>query len=278
MSEQVNSDKFVLGLEQNALDSLMHGVEHFINAEKPTDLKYTILHIFHAVELFLKARLAKVEPFLIFKKPKSDHTVDFKTLVERLCEKGITLSEQNCRDLNELRKIRNLIEHYQINESHSSIEHFLGRTMYFLDSFLRNELDINLEERLDAETYRILSQALYSYQERLAKAKEGMRKVQQELEKGVRFKERAFLYSLLFCEECGEETVIIPDPTVPRGTVHCFFCDAHFTVTTCERCSSYILLSTSLQESHAADDDEDDDLPELCESCWEEIELLRTYD
>jgi hypothetical protein len=61
----VNENNFALGLEQNAMDSLVNGVEHFVNSEKPTDLQYTILHMFHAVELFLKARLAKVTPQLI---------------------------------------------------------------------------------------------------------------------------------------------------------------------------------------------------------------------
>ena len=75
MSNSVNENKFELSLEQNALDSLVHGVEHYVNEEKPTDLKYTILHVFHAVELFLKARLAKNDPSSIFKKRRNNHTV-----------------------------------------------------------------------------------------------------------------------------------------------------------------------------------------------------------
>ncbi len=45
MSYSASRDNLELNLEQNAMDSLVHGVEHFVNEEKPSDLKYTILHI-----------------------------------------------------------------------------------------------------------------------------------------------------------------------------------------------------------------------------------------
>ncbi len=217
------------------MDSLVHGVEHFVNEEKPSDLKYTILHTFHAVELFLKARLAKVNPRLII--TKNDHTIYYGTLIERLKKEGVSLSEQDQRDLDALREMRNSIEHHQINESRSNIEHYLGRAMYFLESFLQRELGINLKQQLDEETYRILSDALQLYILRLEKAKE-------ELQLGARIDEIPYLYELRRCEECGEETIIIPDPTSHDNKVHCFFCEARFFVETCERCGSYILSLT----------------------------------
>ncbi len=238
------------------MDSLVHGVEHFVNEEKPSDLKYTILHTFHAVELFLKARLAKVNPRLII--TKNDHTIYYGTLIERLKKEGVSLSEQDQRDLDTLREMRNSIEHHQINESRSNIEHYLGRAMYFLESFLQRELGINLKQQLDEETYRILSDALQLYKLRLEKAKE-------ELQLGARIDEIPYLYELRRCEECGEETIIIPDPTSHDNKVHCFFCEARFFVETCERCGSYIL---SLTPSYAK---EDIDEPDICEDCWDEF-------
>jgi hypothetical protein len=83
LSNSVNENEFVLGLEQNAMDSLVHGVEHFVNEEKPTDLRYTILHVFHAVELFLKARLAKDDPLSIFTNRRTDSkAIDFNNSPE----------------------------------------------------------------------------------------------------------------------------------------------------------------------------------------------------
>jgi hypothetical protein len=270
LDNSVNEHDFVLGLEQNAMDSLEHGVEHFVNAEKPTDLKYTILHTFHAVELFLKARLAKVNPQLIF--TRNHYTVDYRTLIDRLENAGVNLSEQNRHDLDALRGIRNSIEHHQIQGNRRDIEHYLGRAMYFLDSFLQHELGINLEEQLDEDTYRTLSEALYSYKERLEKAEERVKKVCEEMERDAFIEKIPYLCERLRCEECGEETVIIPDPTSHDDKVHCFFCEARFFVETCERCGSYMLSSL---HSHLK---RDRDEPNICEYCWDEFKYRVEHD
>jgi hypothetical protein len=47
-------ENFVLGLEENAIDSLVHAVEHFLAEERPTDLKYTISISFMLLSCFLK--------------------------------------------------------------------------------------------------------------------------------------------------------------------------------------------------------------------------------
>ena len=245
------------------MDSLIHGVEHYVNEEKLTDLKYTILHVFHAVELFLKARLAKVDPSQIF--TRKGHTVDFKTLIDRLDEVVIQLSARNLDDLNTLRLIRNSIEHHQITGNRKEIEHYIGRAMFFLDSFLQQELGINLKEQLDEETYRILSEALFSYQERVEKAKEQVKKTCEEMVRGERPEDIPYLYTLMHCEECSEETVIIPDPTSKDNSVHCFFCDARFLVETCERCGSYMLSSFSSRTN------KDRDELYICEYCWDNM-------
>ena len=68
-------DKIEIGLEENALDSLKHGIEHFIRDTSKTDLKYAILHIAHSVELFIKARLSKEHFLLIFFKPENSNRI-----------------------------------------------------------------------------------------------------------------------------------------------------------------------------------------------------------
>jgi len=263
LSNSVNENDFVLCLEQNAMDSLVHGVEHFVNEEKLTDLKYTILHVFHAVELFLKARLAQNDPLSIFRDPRTNYTVNFQTSIQRLSKIGVNMSKQNRNDLDALHKIRNSIEHHQIERSRSEIEHYLGRAMYFLDSFLQRELGIKLKDELDEDTYRVLSEAFYTYTERLPGANEQLKEVQNEMMRHADPKERSLPYSIEVCGECGEETIIIPDPTSPSGTVQCFLCHTRFYVETCERCGSYMLFSSRSEKEI--------DEPNICEYCWDEF-------
>ncbi len=52
------------GLIENAKDSFTLGAEFFVQKGRKTYLKHTVLNLFHATELFLKARLAKVHPIL----------------------------------------------------------------------------------------------------------------------------------------------------------------------------------------------------------------------
>jgi len=265
VKNSLNDNDFVLGLEENAMDSLVHGVEHyigFIDEHNPTDLKYAILHVFHALELFLKARLAKAHPLLIYQKPEDGgiadnkaNTVDFKSLIGRLRNVSVDLSRQNLVDLDSLHTIRNSIEHHRVEGSSQVIEDYVGKAMRFLKNFLQKELGIILRERLDKDAYNTLSNVLDSYNERLERAKQELPDLQD--------KDGVPLYSLAICEECLEETIVIPDPTSHDDTVHCFFCDAHFYVTVCERCGSFILSSAPSQR--------DVEEPELCSDCWDEM-------
>jgi hypothetical protein len=271
MNALSNAHNFVLGLEENALDSLVHAVEHFLADEKDTDLKYTVLHVFHAAELFLKARLAQTEPSLIYKDPKKtgedDQTIGFIEAKKRLLQVAVSLSEQDLNNLDELRKVRNKIEHYRITASRTEIEQYVGRAMDFLDIFLRKELKINLKKALDeidgdGETYKTLYTAWFSYIRRMAE--EGGITQHRRDKEG---------YDFFVCEECGEEAIVFPDPTSQDGTVHCFNCLSCFSVDFCLRCSTPILSlheisTTGMQINNF---DEEDNSWGFCELCNEEI-------
>jgi hypothetical protein len=89
MAQQDTSEqqRLVITLEENAMDSLIHGIEHHLYGKRKSDWKYIVLHVFHAVELFLKARLAKHDEKLIYTNRKDGHTV---SCVEGLCCKNQT--------------------------------------------------------------------------------------------------------------------------------------------------------------------------------------------
>lgn len=255
-----DDNDFVLTLEENAMDSLVHAVEHFIAGKKETDLKYTILHVFHAVELFLKARLAKADPNQIYEKPDNSganaYTVKFDELIKRLGKFNVDLSRQDKNNLQFLRQVRNSIEHHRLNANSEQIEDYVGRAMRFLETFLENELGITLKAELNKEVYHILSEALYSYEERLKKA-------EQEMEKHLPQHPRdRVLYEVLFCQDCDEKTVAFPDETSKDGTVHCFFCERRFYGGFCGRCGCAIVSATA---------SEDDDGIVICDNCCDQI-------
>jgi hypothetical protein len=266
-----NAPDFVLGLEENALDSLVHGVEHFLADEKDTDLKYTVLHVFHAAELFLKARIAQVDQSLIYKDPKKtgedDQTIGFFDAKKRLVQAGVCLSEKDFDNLNELRRVRNRIEHYRITGSRDEIEQYVGRAMDFLDIFLRKELGISLKDALDeldknGETYKTLSMAWFSYIRRMAE-EGGITQHRRDREG----------YEFFICDECEEEAIAFPDPISKDRTVHCFCCQSRYSVDYCWRCNTPMLslIQPGTTETHIENFDEEDGNWRLCDFCSEQI-------
>jgi hypothetical protein len=268
MTNFLSGNDFVLGLEENAMDSLEHAVEHFCDGERETDLKYTVLHIFHATELFLKARLAKAGLEQIYRNKRVEvdgYTVDFKELKKRLCHVGVKLSEQDKNDLEFLRKVRNSIEHYQVAGDYEEIENYAGRAMRFLKIFLYKELGIDLKNELNDHTYEALLDAFGSYSERMA---------QQNI--SLHPKDYGVEHDLLLCEKCDKEAVAFPDPTSKDGTIHCFRCEVRYSIKFCLRCGCPILSlvepgESTVQDINEEDFDENDD-GRLCSECLEQID------
>jgi hypothetical protein len=270
-------ENFVLGLEENAIDSLVHAVEHFLAEERPTDLKYTILHIFHAIELFLKARLAMFDSELIYEKPKKDgtrHTIRFGQLKELLCKQGVVLSEQDEKNLAYLQEIRNSIEHHRIDCSRNDIEEYVGCAVYFLETFLFNELGISLKKQLDKvdeDAYQTLSKAWFFHFKRMDA-------------NGIPFHpKRRMDFDFFMCEQCDEESVVFPDPRTNSDAAYCFCCFSYYKVYHCPHCEiNYISdldpTATAIENSESSQDIDcqlgEEDWPDnwsFCENCMDRI-------
>jgi hypothetical protein len=156
--------QLVLTLEDNAMDSLVHGVEHYLYGKRKSDLKYVVLHVFHAVELFLKARLAQKDEKLIYNR-KGNTVNTLEALVRLIKEVNVPLdSYVECQfnqdtnkpkyvmigDLEQLRQARNGIEHNVVELDKAQVTNFLGAAFRFLDDFTYRELGLSLEEQLEA--------------------------------------------------------------------------------------------------------------------------------
>ena len=130
---------------ENAVDSLRHGAAHYIlRDENPTAIKHAVLLVQHSIELFLKESLARAHPVLVYQnldKTISDNspTVGLVEAVQRLENVGRALSADQVRDLLEIRKRRNRIEHYVFDPSDDHVS-VVGRAIRFLLHFLPSYL------------------------------------------------------------------------------------------------------------------------------------------
>ncbi|MBI5223566.1 hypothetical protein HY990_04030 [Candidatus Micrarchaeota archaeon] len=272
---------FVLDLEHNALSSLLHGIKHYVDAlallnarfsiphKLITDnFKFAIIHVFHSVELFLKAKLAEAHPLLIYSKPENEinedaHTVGFEALLGRLSNLGVKFTKEDRGNINALRKMRNSIEHHKIQKDIEDVKLYVGRAARFLEKFLEGELDITLKEEIleedseeGEETYKILSVAIQSYEERLQNAKEEM-----ESFLPVDIKDRFTDYEIISCDTCEEETIIIPDDRYEDNRTKCFFCGEEYYYEHCTRCGLPVLSYKPLEDGDC----------NPCSDCWHEI-------
>lgn len=256
-NEQGERD-FFISLEDNAFGSLEHGVEHFLGGSK-RDLKFTVLHIFHAVELLLKARLAKEHPLLILQRPEDDrehgHTVDYFVMLKRLKNLGVKFSREEMKSLDFLHGVRNKIEHRELADNRIQIEDYIARAVKLLDRFVSQELGIRLKDRIEVRLYKEMLQVMYSYEER-------QQIIQGEIHDALPGRPKEQLdYVLMACENCEEEAVLVPDPTSEDNSVHCFACETRFDYFTCDNCGTPVLLSSP------SDEREDD----ICDACWNSL-------
>lgn len=255
------AEEITIELLDNAKSSLIHGIQHYLafrKTEATEDIKFAIIHVFHAVELFLKARLAQAHPMLVFTKPEcaeddDPHTVQFEVLVRRLKCAEVSLSGADFSALDGLRKVRNQIEHHRIKKPVEEVQAYLCNAARFFESFLEREFSICLKDELSDEAYRALSEAIHTHEERLAQAR-------AEIDKCLPGDKDRLLYTFSYCPECGEETIVTPDPVTEDHRVHCFFCGEEFYHDECPGCGGPILSSVPITE---------DNHPLLCEDCWE---------
>lgn len=296
----LTQQKLVVKLEENAMDSLVHGVEHHLYGRRKTNWKYVILHVFHSVELFLKARLVKHDEALIYRRNGntvgSDEAIGLLVTKVKLSLFGYVERQESGKyrlggALNALREARNAIEHKEVALKPDEVEEFLGAAFIFLDTFVSEELGLSLKTELDAldearkeelledgvevddietqNTYRTLSMANLFY-------------IQHMWTEGIPVldpKMKWTGYEYFTCEMCDKEAIAVPDPRSKHLRIaHCFNCLAEYTVCYCIRCDrSYISFLKEWKKQvdissypdwvDSVDNDEVDSFCQLC-SDW----------
>jgi hypothetical protein len=214
------SPKVEFELADNAFDYIVSAAEHAKRAS-PRDLKYAILHLFAGIELLLKARLYVHDWKLIFASSKKAdqaalktgdfRSVDFETACERLAtEVSVSVDDATKNRLNELRKIRNKVQHFEVAVDAKQVTSLLA----FGTSFVIDFTNVHLPELLAPrdETLNQIYEHLRDFKHFVA---ERFKEVRGDLEAAA---------TKIECPRCWQETLIIGDYDDPT----CPFCGAEF--------------------------------------------------
>jgi ribosomal protein L37AE/L43A len=232
---------------ENALDYFLSAAE-YAGEDDVRSLKYSILHAAASVELVLKARLFKEHWSLIFADvDKADEAAlrsgDFKsadpqTVIERL-EKiaKVKISKGELDNLDELRKLRNCIQHFAVIIKKPQASSLVAKGFNFLIDFCDRELPEVVVEFNDA--MKEIKEHLQGIDEYIAVR---LKAIKGELDDAI---------CLFTCPECQQYTL-----RIGVGDPNCPFC-------------GYQTSAGELAESHAESPLEE------CPQCNEETLSLR---
>jgi hypothetical protein len=232
MSGQGTSLK--LSLLENGLDFIKSGVETFFSKENPgvREHKYALMHIYSGVLLILKERLKLAHPSLIFSDVErmgsaDATTVNFKALLVRLsvCA-GIKLAKEDDEVLQRAQRMRNSLEHYEVDLNLKHAERLIGELVEFTFAFMRDHLEAQLEKHLDTDIWERV-QELRAIGHRLQQ--EDKKRWQAKAEKYFKLSTRKlnrlrdenqgspkddFENKFLDCPQCWEESLVMVEPEV----------------------------------------------------------------
>lgn len=229
-------------------------------AERPDHtFKYAILHLHAGCLLLLKERLRREHPALIYKDvdvldPKKQKTVDFDQALKRLrVWSDYELTTSNAKLLRRLQNKRNALEHFKVELNRKEAQALISESVEFAYVFLRDELEVRLEDRISEEAWHHVS-ALREVAERI----EAERRARWEaLQKHYREASPAELEALadeggsydpsdggvpfdaLECDACGEYSLYL-EPTHEALVCTNPDCRELSPIGDCERCGALV--------------------------------------
>lgn len=240
-----------LNLLENGIDSIAHSIKHFAESES----KHAILSLFQGIELILKESLRRKDPVLIYKDRKPEHessrTVGFDVLITRLKEYGL-ISDDKIALLEVLRIERNKIQHYKLNLGKEDAEWMLGMALKYICGFSSDKLGVKIEDYVSGADWRKIEELVFSYEERVEKAKSRMDNDRPYGKVGSSYDE-------LECPYCLNETILV-DMNSKAGEAVCYLCLQKTAILECPSCGTrYAVMREDEAEKRG--------LP--CDACFE---------
>lgn len=233
--------------KNEALDFLKQSLEDY-DAEK---WKFAVLHAGMAIEMLLKERLVQINPGAVLERidePNCKTTVAMAKIIPRLETFGIQLKNEDRELIAEIAGWRNDVAHRKLIAKKEDVEKKLSAIFKFFSRFLDDELDTEIKEALDKDSYKEFRELLKEWDDVVAEAQE------EASEAGyVDNKTPSETYD---CPECWgvSDTVAFED-----GKAHCFLCKDDFESATCSRCSQAIIGEGASRPF--------EDGPTWCEGC-----------
>ena len=200
---------------ENALDYVLSAAEH-ADLRSPRSWKYAILHLVAGIELLLKARLQNEHWSLLFQRVDQASeenlqsgnfvSVDFETTCNRLENiAGVDIERSDLSYLNELRDIRNRIQHFAIEIEIAQVKALAAKGINFFLEFSQ----ANMHEQVSGMGRPIerIHRYLRGFEEFVASR---INEIKPQLEDAP---------NLIECRVCWQNTLEIGD-----GDPHCLFC------------------------------------------------------
>jgi hypothetical protein len=143
----INATPKLSPLLRSAFETLEHGLWHFFRSDTTTDMKFALLHIDQAIELFLKERVRKGGKS-IYKNPKETISI---WDAYRILDQEINCQIPEKPDLELLHEERNTIQHKYSNPNPEDSAFHVERAMHFIARFTKDELGIDLVNHISSE-------------------------------------------------------------------------------------------------------------------------------
>lgn len=214
----------LLDNSMNYVDRAIKDITQGIRENDILQFKYAVIHIFAAIELLMKERLRAEHWVLLFDNindaslPKLT-SGDFKgpaidKITDRL--KGIVAIDKNHLRLNELdqlKKIRNKIQHFSINIDSALAKQIVANGINIFIEFYRFAFDDHDEEYIQ----RIISEVI-SFQE-FVDVRKG------EIASLLSTSTRPYHESFRICSICENDSIVIDEND---DSFKCLFCENSF--------------------------------------------------
>lgn len=253
-------------LISNAKDSLTHAVEHLTNPDgvNDADLKRAICDVFHVIELLLKEKLRRIHPAFIWqdidKYTSQDvHTVSVEKALGRLQKvANIYIAKDSIEIIFRCKRIRNCIEHYELQIESKEAKVIIGSMLSVIFSFSKTYLNLNLEKEI--RNNKMWSELIQFYEFWDVHSKEIEKQMHDEN------------IPAMVCPSCGANTFNVNSET-------CAMCDHRDKFVGCNVCGEQVLESDS-EESNEPENIDAHGQPDgfvtktICKNCITKYENM----